>query len=59
MDRKIIKITFKNKSDFHNRIAKLWQDQKEDECYEFIFPDHETEIEYENLILSFIESPVK
>lgn len=59
MVKKIIKITFKNKSDFRNRIARLWQVQKEDEEYEFIFPDEETEIEFENLILSFVEDDDK
>jgi len=50
---KEIIIKFKNISDFKSRIARLWQDQKEDETYEFIFPDKETEEAFENLISKF------
>lgn len=51
--KNIIEVTFKSKQDFRNRIARLWQDQKEDECYEFNFPDQETEKEFENLMSQF------
>ncbi len=47
------KIIFKNKSDFRNRIAKLWQNQKDDEVYDFEFPDKETENEFEKLMAKF------
>ncbi len=51
---KIIKqIKFKNLSDFKRRIARLFQDQKEDEEYEFIFPDKETEDAFDKLFSSF------
>ena len=53
MKKKIIKITFKSKKDFRNRIAQLWQEQKEDEEYQFIFPDEETEKDFQNLINCF------
>lgn len=35
--KKTIDITFKSIEDFRRRICKLWQDQKEDEIYNFIF----------------------
>ncbi len=53
MDKKIIKIVFQNKKDFRSRIAALWQNQKDDEEYEFIFPDHETEMDFTQLVKSF------
>lgn len=46
-------IEFKNRSDFRSRIAKLWQNQKEDEVYEFIFPDKETEEDFDSLFKCF------
>jgi len=52
--KKIIKIKFKNKSDFQNRIAYLWQQQKPDETYEFEFPNKETEDCLDNLIKPFL-----
>ncbi len=52
--KKIIKIKFQTKSDFQKRIAKLWQDQKSYEMYEFEFPDKETEDYYYKLIKQFI-----
>lgn len=52
---KTITITFKSKNDFRNRIARLWQDQKEGESYDFIFPDKETEDEFESLINCFAD----
>ncbi len=51
--KKEITITFKNKEDFRNRIATIWQNQKENEEYEFVFPDKETEDEFEKLISCF------
>jgi hypothetical protein len=48
-----IVIKFKNVSDFRKRIARLWQDQKENECYVFNFPDKETEIECNKLFQLF------
>jgi hypothetical protein len=53
MKKKIIQITFKNKSDFRNRIAGLWQDRKEDESYYFHFPDKETEEDFDDLLRAF------
>lgn len=50
---KYITVTFKSLQDFKNRIARLWQDQEEDECYDFIFPDKETEQCFENLCRCF------
>lgn len=50
---KTIEVTFKNLSDFKNRIARLWQDQKEDEIYEFYFLDKETEEEFNKLMNCF------
>lgn len=52
-------IKFKNKDDFRSRIARLWQDQQENEIYEFIWPDKETEQEWNDLIKSFKLSPTK
>lgn len=43
-ERKSILIEFKSMEDFKNRIARLWQNQKDDEVYEFIFPDKGTEL---------------
>jgi hypothetical protein len=51
MEKVIIKL--KNKEDFRQRIARLWQNQKENQIYEFIFPDKETEEEFENLFKAF------
>jgi len=52
-EKKYIEVTFKNVSDFRSRIARLWQEQKDNECYDFIFLDKETESEYEKLIKCF------
>lgn len=51
--KKEIDITFKNVADFRNRIASLWQRQKEDEVYCFFFKDEETEKEFETLLNCF------
>lgn len=51
--KKKITITFKNRADFRNRIAKLWQEQKENEEYEFIFLDRESEDDFEKLSNAF------
>jgi hypothetical protein len=53
MEIKIIEIRFKSKNDFKNRIVALWQNQKEDEVYDFIFPDKETEEDFEKLVEIF------
>lgn len=53
MEKTTIEIRFKSKKDFRNRIAQLWQSQKEDEIYEFIFPDKETEEEFNKLNEAF------
>lgn len=50
---KTIDVTFKNVLDFRNRISRLWQDQKEDEEYNFIFLDEETENEFNLLVSAF------
>jgi hypothetical protein len=44
--KKTTTITFKSLSDFRSRITRLWQNQKEDETYEFVFPDEKTEQEF-------------
>ena len=46
MDKKIIYINFKNKQDFRARIVDLFINQKDDETYEFGFPDRETEEDF-------------
>lgn len=53
--KKLVTIKFKSLDDFKNRIARLWQDQKEDEEYEFIFPDDETEEAFECLVKCFTD----
>lgn len=45
-EKKVIIIKFKSLEDFRLRFARLFQDQKEDESYEFKFPDKETEAEF-------------
>lgn len=52
-------ITFKSVNDFKARIASLWQDQKDNETFEFIFPDKETEDCYIDLANRFIVEDVK
>lgn len=52
---KEIHVFFKNPKDFRNRIAQLWQNQKEDEVYRFSFADEETEKEFNTLQDSFLE----
>lgn len=52
-ERKEITITFTSINDFKNRIAKLWQDQKDDEIYNFVFPDKNTEEQFNKLMSSF------
>lgn len=47
MDVKLVK--FKNLNDFKRRIAALWANQKENEVYEFEFPDKETEDEFNEI----------
>jgi hypothetical protein len=51
--KKTIDITFKNVADFRARIATLWQKQKEDESYNFIFLEEEAEKEFNDLISRF------
>ncbi len=51
--KKTVNITFKSVADFRNRIASLWQNQKEDEIYEFIFLCDDAEKEFNKLISSF------
>jgi hypothetical protein len=53
--KKEIDVTFKSLKDFQNRIAGLWQSQKEDEIYNFIFPDEKTEKAFDDLISKFAE----
>lgn len=53
MQKTKIEIRFKSKKDFRNRITQLWQSQKENEIYEFIWPDKETEEEYNKLVSAF------
>ena len=56
MNKKHIKpVTFHSLEDFRNRIARLWQEQKEDEVYEFEFLDAETKLQFEKLIKTFRE----
>jgi len=50
---KIIK--FKSVEDFRNRIARLWQDQKENETYEFHFANEDVKKEFDKLIECFTE----
>lgn len=52
---KTIDITFKNLSDFRNRIAHLWQKQKDDEVYNLIFLTKDAEEEFEKLCKAFAE----
>ena len=52
---KTIQITFKSVADFRHRITKLWQNQKENESYEFIFKCKKAEKEFEELISSFTD----
>lgn len=51
--RKLIPIHFKNKLDFRARIAALWQDQKDDECYDFTFGDEEAKQDFVALMNCF------
>jgi len=55
-ERKKVVVRFKNVKDFHSRIAALWQDQKEDEIYDFIFDDKETEKAFEKLMACFTKN---
>jgi hypothetical protein len=57
MERNIIDITFKSARDFKARIAALWQHQKEDEIYNFIFLTDEVEKEF-NKFVSIFENDV-
>jgi hypothetical protein len=50
-------VRFKSVSDFKRRIAQLWQDQKENEIYTFIFPDQETEDAFNDLSTRFQSYP--
>jgi len=52
-NKKISIITFKNVQDYRDRIARLFQEQKEDETYCFNFLDKETEIAHEKLMKAF------
>jgi hypothetical protein len=51
MKKKIIK--FLSIEDFRSRIARLWQDQKDDEVYEFEFFDSEIKDEFYKLMRCF------
>jgi hypothetical protein len=51
--KKEVEIHFKNLKDFQCRIAKLWQQQKEDEIYCFTFSDKETEKAFEDFSKRF------
>jgi len=51
--KKNIDITFKSVADFRNRIAALWQDQKEDEIYNFVFLCEDAEKEFYSLVSCF------
>lgn len=53
MEKTIKKITFKNIADFRARFAALWQNQKENETYEFVFLDQETEDEFKKIQMCF------
>lgn len=53
--KNVVTIKFKNISDFKSRIATLWQCQKEDEIYDFIFPDEETEKAFNDLVSRFAD----
>ena len=46
-------IEFRSLQDFQNRIAQLWQNQQDDETYDFIFPNAETEKAFEELVNKF------
>ncbi len=48
-------IRFISIEDFRNRIASLWQNQKDDESYEFEFSNNEIEIEFNRLMKCFSE----
>lgn len=48
-DQEIVKVKFKSLSDFKKRIAGIIQDAKSHECYDFEFPDDETEEEFNKL----------
>ncbi len=48
-----IPVHFKNRKDFRNRIAGLWQDQKDDELYVFTFGDKESEQDWIDLLRAF------
>ena len=52
---RIIQNKLLNKSNFRKRIVSLWQDQKEDESYEFIFEDIETEKMFDDLYKRFMQ----
>ena len=51
--KKVINITFKSIADFRHRIAKLWQEQKDEEEYNFIFLCPQAEKEFDKLVSSF------
>lgn len=53
--KKTVIIKFQSESDFKSRIARLWQEQKEGEVYEFQFPDEKTEKCFEDLMNCFAE----
>lgn len=53
---KEIEVTFHSTKDFQNRIAQLWQSQKEDETFYFKFTCSETEKEFEKFISIFNEN---
>jgi hypothetical protein len=51
--KRIVDITFRSVEDFRDRIAMLWQDQKENEEYNFIFLCDQAEKEFNKLFLTF------
>ena len=53
--KKVIEVVFQSEDDLRNRVARLWQKQKSDEEYEFIFLDQKAEKEFEKLINCFAE----
>lgn len=51
--KKTIDVTFRSVDDFRDRIAALWQDQKDDEEYNFIFLCDIAEKEFDKLFSCF------
>jgi len=51
--KRIVDVTFRSLSDFQGRIAALWQNQKDDEVYNFIFLCAEAEDAFNDLVKAF------